>query len=111
VHLGVLRNDLDLLHDFIRYGFDMNTEDMNGHAPIHLAIKKQAPQAIERLLQSGASTELTAARDWLKACQRPESDIVVFTEDASGKKLVSFVSANNFEGAKAPTTYSTKTLL
>jgi ankyrin repeat protein len=111
VHLGVLRNDLDLLHDSFRYGFDINMKDMNGHAPIHLAIKKQAPQAIERLLQSEASTELTAARDWLKAYRRSETDIVVFTEDASGKKLVSFVSANNFEGAKAPTTYSRKTTL
>jgi ankyrin repeat protein len=101
LHEAVTRNDLDLARVCIAHGLDINATDIEGRTPIRHAIEKQATQIIELLLDSGASTELISAGEWLKAYGKPATNVVKLLEDANGKLRVSFVSAEDFEGPSA----------
>jgi hypothetical protein len=110
LHIGVLRNDLELIRLSINHGLDIDTMDMDGHAPIHLAIKNQASQTIDLLLNNAARTDRIVAGDWSQAYGKSASDIVKLVEDANGNKQVTFVAAENFK-REGPTSETRKRLL
>jgi len=110
-HIGVTRDDLELIKQAYVRGVDINAKDADGQSPIHLAMQNHASQAIDLLLSFSALTKGITASGWRRAYGKPASSIVALSEDAKGSKKVQFLPAEQCKRVIMTATSSQKRLL
>ena len=97
LHIGVLRNDSDMMERALQCGVDINSRDGDGNTPIQLAFQGSKIETINWLLNKSAETVDLTTNDWFKVYRRPESDIMELSEEESGPKKVRFLTEAQFE--------------
>lgn len=110
LHIGVIREDLDLIRHALECGVDINVKDVNGHSAIQLAIQNHMQTAVNMLLERSASIEGITASRWLEAYGKPSFNIVELLEDTLGHKQVVFLTSREFIRDDMPASHNKKRL-
>ncbi|KAH6638134.1 hypothetical protein C7974DRAFT_390939 [Boeremia exigua] len=97
-HIGVVRQDSDLIQHAVTCGVDIDERDINGYSALQLAMQIQWTSGIDLLLQNLAKTEGITASSWLKCHGRPLSDTVELWKDSPG--CTKFISSTTQESSR-----------
>lgn len=119
LHIGVIRNDLDIMRFSLESGIDIHAKDLNGRSAIQLAIRRGLSDAVDLLLDFSASTAHISADSWLLAFRKwddskypqPRDYIIQLVEKDLEKKSVSFLPMKTFNLVDHPISDTTRRLL
>jgi hypothetical protein len=119
LHIGVIRNDLDIMRLSLESGINIHAKDLNGRSAIQLAIRRGLSDAVDLLLEHSASTAHISANFWLRAFGKwddskypqPRDYIIQLVEKDLEKKSVSFLPMKTFKLVDHPISDTTRRLL
>jgi ankyrin repeat protein len=94
LHIGVIRQDLDLMRCAIENGADIDAQDDDGWTPLRLAVFKKTVTAIDLLLDNSASTAGVFARNWRRAYDT--DDVLELLQNKHGPQQVKIHEASSF---------------
>jgi ankyrin repeat protein len=112
LHYAVLSHTTMVRELISSVSIKIDSEDGDHMTPLRLAVRQKScessRESIKLLLQKGADTKGVMVDQWLAAFEKETPDIVILSEEPSGKKSVDFITKEEFKYEEPEETESPK---